>query len=78
MIEFNGTTQIITIDEYKINVETVYLSWKDWVLKDNNSNYLNAFVKENNVYYLINGWDIRPKADNGALIVLGNISFGNK
>lgn len=78
-IHFDGVSKTIIVDaSHRVKIESVYAYWKDWVRKENNIQFLPAFVIENNIYYLINDWDIRPKDNNGILYISGNVSIGER
>jgi hypothetical protein len=60
---FDGEKLKITVlDKLCVNIECIYSRWKEWVLKDDNAKYLQAFYvidSDTPIYILINGWTIR-------------------
>lgn len=59
---FDGEKLKITVlDKLCVNIECIYSRWKEWVLKDDNAKYLQAFYvinSESTLYTLINKWTI--------------------
>jgi hypothetical protein len=88
VVTFDGVNRLILVNEAydNINMEEVYSNWKEWVLADENVNaqYLQALsveggyqltsqVKSGAVYFLENGWRIRPYSKNHELKISGNL-----
>lgn len=86
-VTFDGLSKLIIINNgiTQINVkEDLYSAWKDWVIQDGNSKWLQAFSAIGGepttggkylgtTYFLINGWKIRTWEGNHRLMVNGNI-----
>lgn len=86
-VTFDGLSKLIIINNgiTQINVkEDLYSAWKEWVIQDNNSKWLQAFSAIGGepttggkylgtTYFLINGWKIRTWEGNHRLMVNGNI-----
>lgn len=86
-VTFDGTNKLITVNSLvtalSVKVD-LYAAWKDWVLLDNNAQYLAAFsviggeeisteVTVDTTYFLLNGWKIRPYEGNHVLTITGNL-----
>ena len=82
MIEFDGINKIIFVDKTEVKVEEIYSRWKDWVLKDLNAMFFQAFIQDEVngeiMYYLINDWKIEQKNFDNPLIITGNLIIGEK
>lgn len=86
-VTFDGLNKVIIINYgvTEINVkEDLYSAWKNWVLLEGNSKWLNAFSAIGGeptisgkflgtTYFLVNGWKLRTWEGNHRLIVNGNI-----
>ncbi len=61
-MRFDGESlTIILEDESCVDITQIYSKWKEWVLKDDNAKYLQAFYVidlDEPTYTLINGWII--------------------
>lgn len=82
MIEFDGINKIIFVDKTEVKVEEIYSRWKDWVLKDLNAMFFQAFIQDEVngeiMYYLINDWKIEQKNFDNPLIITGNLIIDEK
>lgn len=86
-VTFDGPNKLIILPTavYTIDVkEDLYEPWKEWVLLNDNSKYLQAFsavggdpIGGANIifpyFFLINGWKIRPHEANHVLTVTGAV-----
>ena len=90
-VSFNGVTKIISVTTtpvmgvVDIDVKTdIYSDWKEWLLIDDNSKYLQALRAVGGdplpgskalgvTYFLMNGWRIRPYEGNHTMNVNGNL-----
>jgi len=86
-VVFDGLNKLIIINTgiTQISVKNdLYSAWKEWVIQDGNSKWLQAFSAIGGepttggkylgtTYFLINGWKIRTWEGNHRLMVDGNI-----
>lgn len=86
-VTFDGLNKIIIINNgiTEISVkDDLYSAWKDWVVQDSNSKWLNAFTVIGGepttggkylgtTFFIVNGWKIRTWEGNHRLIINGNI-----
>lgn len=86
-VEFNGAQKLIIVNDgiTSLDVKTdLYSDWKEWVQLTDNSKYVPAFESiggqpiggglfAGSIFFLQNGWKIRPQEADHTLTIVGNI-----
>ena len=85
-ITFNGPSKLIEVGAADVSLTATYIysRWKDWVATSDNAKYLPTFstvggdplggsVYITPYFFLVNGWKIRPYAQNYTLKILENL-----